>query len=139
MDYSADLQIGISVTGLVRLVHRGIPLPDDWSYIPYTITYTRPDGIMVGDGYPVASWVWSEANLSQLQLDNILALFDSDTQASKAVVIRTPTERGKKAQPANFDCVMHRPVQGETKEMVTHSRSPAWAGVTLNFTRLEAA
>lgn len=137
MDYSADIQIGTSVAGLIRLVHRGIPLPDSWTYLPYSVTYTRADGVSVGDGFPVASWIWSESNLSQLQLNNILALFDSDTQASKAMVIRTPTGRGRKAEPANFDCIMHRPVQGETKEMISQSRSPVWANVTLNFTRLE--
>lgn len=138
-DYSKDIRIGVSAADLIRLTERGIPLPDTWTYMPFAIAYPRSDGIVVGDGFPSASWSWDRSTLSQQQVNTILNLFDTDVQASKTVQIRTPTGTGEVAVEADFDCIMHRPLQGQDKTMVSQSRSPAWSGLTIRFSRLEVA
>lgn len=138
MDYSKDIRIGTGAADLIRLIERGIPLPDSWTYMPFALTYPRADGVVVGDGYPSASWTWDRAILAQEHLDRILGFFSSATEASVAVRIRTPISSGPIVAVADFDCVMHRPLQGQDKTMVSESRDPEWASLTIRFTRLES-
>lgn len=134
--YFMDFRIGPSVVGLVRLTDRGIAEPTDWTYLPYAVTRVRGDGRTIGDGFPSATWTWEE--MSQEQLDRLLGLFTTDTDASVAIYIRTPTERGPKAREANFSAVMHRPTFSEGKGAIPSSGYPVWATATVRFTQMVA-
>lgn len=144
-DYRIDFRIGTDFNlpvpnpppngTFIALVHRGIPTPDRFTFVPYGTTKVRGDGRSVGDGYPTASWTWEV--LHQQQLDNLLALFDSDADASVEVNIRTPSERGWRAQADDYTAVMHRPTAGGGKSMIPQSTFPVWTEVTVQFTKLE--
>lgn len=143
--YKIDFRIGADfllpppspppVGDFIAVVHRGLPLPDRFTFVPYSTTRVRGDGRSVGDGYPTASWTWEVLN--QQQLDNLLRFFDSDADASVAIYIRTPIERGFRAETADYTAIMHRPVAGDGKTMVAQSTNPVWEEVTIQFTKLE--
>jgi hypothetical protein len=140
--YKIDFRIGTSfnlpppfaVTNFIALIHRGLPAPDRWTFTPYSTTKVRGDGRSIGDGYPTASWTWEV--LSQQQLDNLLRFFASDADASVAIYIRTPTERGFRVEPGDYTAIMHRPIMGDSKTMIPDSTAPVWEEVTVQFTRL---
>ena len=134
-DYRIDYRIAASGGTLVRLIHRGLPNPDRWTFIPYAKTYFTSDGASKGDGHPSATWTWEL--LSQLQLNALLEFFSADTDASVEVDIRTPTERGARVGTTDYTAIMHRPIAGDNKEMIKDSASPVWTEVTMRFTRLE--
>ncbi len=134
-DYRIDYRIAASGGTLIRLIHRGLPNPDRWTFIPYATTYFTSDGESKGDGYPSATWTWEL--LSQIQLNALLAFFSADTDASVEVDIRTPTERGARVGTTDYTAIMHRPIAGDNKEMIKDSVSPVWTEVTMRFTRLE--
>lgn len=119
----------------MALVHRGLPFPDRFTFVPYSTTRVRGDGRSVGDGNPTASWTWEVLN--QVQLDNLLRLFGNDADASVAVNIRTPIERGFRADTGDYTAIMHRPIAGDGKTMVPLSTNPVWEEVTIQFTKLE--
>lgn len=133
-DYRIDFRIAASGGTLIRLIHRGLPNPDRWTFIPYATTYLTSDGESKGDGYPSATWMWEL--LSQIQLNALLEFFSADTDASVEVDIRTPTERGARVGTTDYTAIMHRPIGGENKEMIKDSASPVWTEVTMRFTRL---
>ena len=139
-DYSVDYRIGTSAVNMIRLTELGIPLPDDWDYKPYSEEYRRPDGLVTGDGWPSAMWIWSEDNIGQSQIDQFLDFFALDADASVTVYIRTPISRGRgdKVNTDDFQVVMKRPIHGEDKQSVIRAAGMVWEGFTLHFTRLVA-
>jgi len=133
-----DLEIGTSLANMTNLRYRGIPDPDSWTYQPYSTIKTRGDGRYVGFGFPTASWQWE--TLSQQQLDKLLSLFSSDTDASVVVYIYTYTDSGpgRAAMRARFKAVMDRPRDGNGKNMIRESTLPVYTEVVVRFTHLES-
>ena len=141
--YKIDFRIGANFSlpppdpaagDFIPVIHRGLPAPDRWTFTPYTQTRVRGDGRSVGDGYPSASWTWEVLN--QQQLDNLLRFFSNDADASVAIYIRTPVERGLRVGTADYTAIMHRPLAGDTKTMIPESTNPVWEEITIQFTRL---
>lgn len=140
--YKIDYRIGTDFLDplwaggdFTEVVHRGLPLPDRWVFTPYSVSKVRGDGRSIGDGNPTASWIWEL--LSQQQLNNLLAFFANDADASVELNIRTPVERGVgRVDTGDYTAVMHRPIMGESKNMIPESTSPVWEEVTLRFTKL---
>ena len=140
--YKIDYRIGtdfddplLAGGDFTRVIHRGLPAPDRWTFTPYSVVKVRGDGRSVGDGNPTASWMWEL--LSQQQLNNLLAFFASDADASVELKIRTPVERGVgRVDTGDYTAIMHRPVVGEGKTMIPESTSPVWEEVALMFTKL---
>jgi hypothetical protein len=134
-DYRIDYRIGATTATLVRLIHRGIPNPDRFAFVPYSSVNVRGDGRSIGDGNPAVTWTWE--TLSQLQLNALLNFFASDADASATVGIRTPEERGNRIDVGDYSAVMHRPTSGEGKTIVQDSSHPVWEEVSIRFTKLE--
>jgi len=135
MTTCTELKIGATEAGLLQLRYRGIPCPETWTYTPYSSTRVRGDGRSVGFGYPVANWSWD--TLEQMQLDRLLDFFAADSDASVSVYISTYTDTGSRQQAASFTAIMHRPVDGDGKTMVSSTTQPVYNGVSVSFTRLE--
>ena len=131
-----DLEIGAAIATMHDLMTRGIPDPDEWTYIPYSRVETGGDGRPHGFGYPTASWTWEI--LSQYELNRFLDFLG--TAASAVVYIYTYTDSGSGLgeMRARFRAVMHRPVDGNGKSMISESRLPTYDDVTVQFTRLES-
>jgi len=140
--YKIDYRIGIDFLDptwaggdFTEVIHRGLPAPDRWTFTPYSVVKVRGDGRSIGDGNPTAGWIWEL--LSQQQLNNLLAFFASDGDASVELKIRTPTERGMgRVDTGDYTVIMHRPIMGESKNMIPESTAPVWEEVTLRFTKL---
>lgn len=137
MSACLDLEIGLLVATRYSLMVRGISDPDAWSYQPYSETKVRGDGRSIGFGNPIASWSWDF--LSQDQLDAFLRLFTNSDDASVVVHIQTYQDNGtgRRDMIEQYECIMHRPVDGSGKTLISESTYPVYSDVTVNFTRLE--
>ena len=133
--YLTDLRIGATIDTLLHLTDVGLPDPVSWTYAPYSQTKMCGDGHSKGFGFPVATWQWEA--LSQHQINILLEMFEHDYDASVACAITTYKDVGIKRNPANFTCIMHRPVDGNGKEMFPESAGPTYNNVVVRFTRLE--
>lgn len=136
MPYPYEFQIALTLNNLVHLPRRNIAWPDSWTFQPWAVTEIRGDGVRVGFGFPRATWNYD--NMGQAMLHRFLNFFSSDTDVSISLFIRTYQDTGVIVAPANFACLMHRPVDGQGKELharVLASRA-AYSGVTFEFTRL---
>jgi hypothetical protein len=58
MPVCLDFEIGDSVADLQNVRYRGIPDPDQWTYVPYSSVRRAGNGEAHGFGYPTASWSW---------------------------------------------------------------------------------
>ena len=132
-----DLRVGTSVALLHYLRNRGIPEPDDWTYVPYSNVRMTGTGEAKGYGYPGATWTWEA--LDQASLNVLLGFFSAVTDASVQVYISTYTGTGRKRTTTDYTAYMHRPLDGESKVMYPGSLGKVWQNVTVSFTRLEAA
>lgn len=131
-----DLRIGASEATLAYLRYRGIPDPDEWTYVPYSVTRTAGNGQLLGFGYPSATWTWEA--LDQMSIGKLLAFFSANTDASVQVYISTYTDTGWMRTTTNYTAYMQRPLDGEGKAMYPGSLGQVFQDVTVNFTRLEA-
>ena len=133
-----DLAIGTTCVPntIYNLKMRGVADPSEWTFIPYSKIETGGDGLARGFGYPTASWTWE--TLEQFGL-NVFLGFLGASAASVVVYIRTYTDsgRGLEGMIEYFKAVMHRPVDGNGKSMISESRLPIYNDVTVQFTRLE--
>ena len=132
-----ELRIGASAATLAYLRYRGIPDPDEWTYVPYSIVRTAGTGEQKGYGYPTCSWSWEA--LDQNSIHVLLDFFSAATDASVLVYISTYTDTGRKRTTSDYTAYMQRPVDGEGKSMYPGSLGQVSQDVTLNFTHLEAA
>lgn len=132
-----ELRIGTSVAALQYLRHRGIPEPDAWTYVPYSITRVAGTGEIKGYGYPGATWTWEA--LDQASLNTLLDFFSAATDASVQVYISTYTETGRSRTTTDYTAYMQRPTDGDGKAMYPGSAGKVWQDVTISFTHLEAA
>jgi hypothetical protein len=133
-----EFELGLTAATRRNIRLFGVSDPDDWSYVPYSQVRARGDGRSIGFGFPVASWIWN--SLDQYQVAQLLSLFASSTDASVVVSIQTYKDDGV-GQAENLvaysTAILHRPVDGEGKTMISGSRNPGYSDVTLRFTRLE--
>jgi hypothetical protein len=138
MGYPYQFQLSPTQAALTYVVRYGLAWPDSWTFRPWSVVEQRADGSRVGFGFPIASWSWD--NLGQASLQRILGWFDANTDASKEMYVRTYADYGAQITPVTYTALMHRPVDGEGKQLHARVRAnvAAYSGVTLNFTRLEA-
>jgi hypothetical protein len=133
-----DLEIGPAVATRYSLMARGISDPDEWTFQPYSTTRIRGDGRSVGFGNPTASWGWNF--LSQDQLNALLRLFTNTDDSSVTTHIQTYQDNGLGLSDmvGTYECIMHRPVDGDGKTLINESTFPVYSDVTVRFTRLVA-
>jgi hypothetical protein len=131
-----DFEIGLTVATRINLRFRGIPDPDRWNFHPYSVTKVSLDGRSKGYGFPTAQWEWDFLN--QRVLNIFFDFFDSFLDASAPVHIQTYRDvgGGTTEMIGTYDAIMHRPVDGEGKTIVTESRTPIYSGIIINFTHL---
>jgi len=132
-----DLRIGATAATLAYLRDRDIPDPDEWAYIPYSMTRTRGTGQPASFGFPTATWTWEA--LDQASVNVLLGFFAADTDASVQLYISTYTEVGRRRATSDFTAFMQRPVDGEGKTMYPGGGGNVFRDVTVRFTHLEAA
>jgi hypothetical protein len=135
MSSCLDLEIGLTEAALANLRHRGLPDVDEWTYSAYSRIEMGGDGRSRGFGYPTASWSWQF--LSQWQVDVLLSFFSAAGDASVSLYITTYIDTGRGKTTETYQAVMHRPVDGSGKSMITESRTPIYSDVSVQFTRLE--
>lgn len=137
MGYPYEYKIGTSVTGLAYLPLWHLPWPDSAPYRPWSRTEKRGDGLRAGFGYP--SVIWNYDNLGQATLWGFLKLFPDEDAASVQIYIRTYKDWAVRLDPANFYAIMHRPLDGDGKQIHARVRAnrAAYSGVTIEFTHLE--
>lgn len=131
-----DFEIGLTVATRINLRYRGIPDPDRWTFQPYSSVRVSLDGRSKGYGFPAAQWEWDF--LDQILLNLFLNLFDETTDASVITHINTPTDSGAGTPNMmyTYEAIMHRPVDGQGKTIVSESRTPIYSGISINFTHL---
>jgi hypothetical protein len=85
----------------------------------------------------VVSWSWNF--LDQTQLDVFLQFFANTDDASVVTHIQTYQDNGsgRKDMIEQYQCIMHRPVDGDGKTLISESTYPVFSDVTVRFTRLE--
>jgi len=130
-----ELRIGATEAGLLELRYRDIPTPNEWTFQPYSVVRTAGTGAQKGYGYPRASWSWDI--LDQQFLNNFLAFFASDADASVLIYISTYTDTGRSRSTTDYTAYMQRPMDGEGKAMYPGVGNVA-QNVTVQFTHLEA-
>ena len=129
-------EIGLTVATRINLRYRGIPDPDRWTFQPYSSVRVSLDGRSKGFGFPAAQWEWDF--FDQRTLNLFLSFFDGTTDASVIVHINTITDSGSDAPNMmyTYQAIMHRPVDGQGKTLVSESRTPIYSGIGINFTHL---
>ena len=126
-----DLEIGTSAAARRNLRYYGIPDPDAWTYTPFSSTKQSGDGQLKGFGYPVFSWTWD--SLSQHEVDILLEFFDA-AEASVTIYVQTYLDTGGGPQTTTTGtAIMDRPIDGNTKTIISESRRPTFNNVVLNF------
>lgn len=131
-----DLEIGSTVANRINIRDRGIPDPDEWAFQPYSTVKVATNGHSKGFGFPSARWSWNF--LDQLTLDLFFDFFDNANDGSTTVHIKTYRDvgKGKTEMAYTYEAIMHRPVDGQGKTIVSESRTPIYSGVSINFTHL---
>jgi hypothetical protein len=136
VDNCTELRIGASEAALTRLRDLGVPEPDTWTYVPYSVQRLSGTGQAKGFGFPRASWAWQR--LDQMYLYVFQNFFSAATEASVQVYITTYIGTGRQRTTANYTAYMQRPLEGEAKTMVQHGQGNVWDDITIQFTHLEA-
>ena len=95
-----------SVGSLVRLPALGIPDPNRYTFNPYGVINVAGNKLRVGDGFPSATWEWSEAGLSREVASRLQAFLAG--QQSAYVYFRTPNN--SEAPFANYFGVLTLPL-----------------------------
>ncbi len=131
-----DFEIGLTVATRTNIRFRGIPDPDRWTYQPYSTVRVSLDGRSKGYGFPSTQWSWDF--LDQRLINVFLGFFDEPGDASVVMHIQTYTDEGVAAPEMTdtFEAIMHRPVDGQGKTIVSESRTPIYSGISINFTHL---
>lgn len=131
-----DLQIGANVAGLVPLFGRGIPRPETWSFSRTSRIETDGMGVPRGFGFGTAEWFFG--TMSQKEVNIFLDFLGGDTVMGISLVIWTYTDDGTGGDQIleRFQAVMHRPVDGDDKQMITDTSKPTYDGVKIRFTHL---
>jgi len=138
MSICLDFEIGTTIADLQNVRYRGIPDPDQWTYVPYSSVRRAGNGQAHGFGYPTASWSWE--TLSQDEVSVLLSFFTLAADASATVYIWTRIDTGYGYQArARYTAIMDRPVDGGGKSMIGATRKPTFSDVSVNFTHLESA
>jgi len=138
MSECLDFGIGTTAATIRTLQRRSIPQPDSWTYTPYSRVETAGNGMRKGFGFGVATWQWD--TLTQGDIDKLLDFITGD-EASAAVYISTPTDRGGAAQTFDeFSAILDRIADGQGKNLFPRTQRPAvYQNVTANFTHLVEA
>lgn len=123
-----EYKLGLTVATLVDVTWHGIPYPVSHTFSPFFVARKCGDGTYKGYGNQIGSWTWRV--LSHLQIYSILALFDSDTDASKSLYVSTYKDVGYQAELADFLAVIRRPIDGNGKTIIPGS-SFWYSAVTL--------
>ena len=131
-----DLEIGLTVVTRINIRDRGIPDPDRWAFQPYSTVKVSLDGRSKGYGFPSAQWSWDF--MDQRTLNLFFGFFDNSTDASVIVHIKTYRDVGDGTGEMlyTYEAIMHRPVDGQGKTIVSESRTPIYSGIDVNFTHL---
>jgi len=132
-----DLRLGSSSATLYYLRDQEIPDPDEFTYVPYSVKRIDGAGLPKGYGYPSCSWSWEA--LDQAAMNRIFSYFSAATDAGVQVYISTYTDTGRRRTTSDYTAYMHRPVDGDGKEMYPGSVGQVSQNVSISFTRLEAA
>lgn len=126
-----DLQIGTTAANRRNLRYYSIPDPDEWTYGPYSSVRQSGDGQLKGFGFITFSWTWN--TLSQAQVNTLLGFFTA-TEASVTVHVQTYTDAGGGPQTTTVGtAIMDRPIDGDSKAMISETRRPTYNNVVLNF------
>ena len=130
-----DFGLGATAGTIHALQFQSIPQPDTWTYVPYSRVETCGDGTRKGFGFGVATWGWE--TLTQHDVNKFLA-FITANEASGAVYISTPTDRGGSTQIFDeFSCIFDRITDGQGKTLIARTQHPVvYSNVTANFTHL---
>jgi len=130
-----DFELGLALASRVNIRYRGLPDPDSWTYVPYSLVKQAGDGSAKGFGFPTFTWAWD--SLSQWEMNVILGFFGA-ADASVRVYVRTHSDVGGGPQSTVAGTAqMDRPVDGSGKSMVNESRKPSYSNVTLTFRHFE--
>lgn len=130
--------IGTSSVNIIELRNMGIPVPDEWSFVPYSRVETCGDGTRKGFGTGVATWKWDI--LTQLHVNKLLDYITGD-EASAALYISTATDRGGSAQTFDdYSAIFDRITDGQGKTLFPRTSRPVvYQNVTASFTHLVEA
>lgn len=131
-----DLEMGASIATLQNIRYWGLPDPDDWTFQPYSRVEVGGDGRSRGFGFPVATWTWNF--LTQQHMDVILDFFAADSDASVSMYVVTYVDTGIAKTTGRYQAILHRPVDGSGKTMISESRKPTYSDVVVSFTHLES-
>lgn len=82
----SDYQLGATLNGMARLPDLGVPDPYVPTFDKFSVRSQAGDGLIVGRGFPVATWQWPSLTIDQA---NRLAAFVPSTDASAKVYMRT--------------------------------------------------
>ena len=131
-----ELEIGTTVANRINIRYRGIPDPDEWSFNPYSTVKVSLDGRSKGYGFPSAQWAWNF--LDQRTLNIFFDFFENSGDASAPIHIKTPRDvgDGMVEMVYAYSAIMHRPVDGQGKTIVSETRTPIYSGIKINFTHL---
>jgi len=131
-----DLEIGLTVATRINIRYRAIPDPDRWTFQPYSAVRVSLDGRSKGYGFPSAQWSWDF--LDQRTLNLFFDFFDNANDASVPVHIKTYRDVGGGVVEMvySYSAIMHRPVDGQGKTIVSETRTPIYSGVSVNFTHM---
>ncbi len=129
-----DYRIGLTLATLHDITWYGLPYPISSPFLPYAISRLCGDSTAKGFGFPSTVWTWRSFN--QAQAHALLSFFDTFTDASKKLYIRTYKDDGALRETADFYVVMYRPVDGNGKDLVSGSRF-SYSGISTRFAHME--
>ena len=102
----------------------------DWSFKPYSVTVRLGDGMLQGNGFPIAKWRWNGMDEDQRQILHDLIGAEN---LSGTVFIRTATNEvdvyGDRIYQA-YECIMNWPEEDEDFQ------TDKVLGLILTFTHL---
>lgn len=106
----SNFAIGTSPAALITLRQLNISVPDQATFQRASVYYTAADMSRVGDGFPVASWIWDVISL--VRLSSLLSFLDG--KDSNTVYIRTDERDALNALPRNsfkvYQAIMWKPI-----------------------------
>lgn len=124
--------IGTSSTTVYPLSWYGVPDPIN-TYLPWAVVVQTGNKASKGYGFPTDQWQWSV--IGQGALYALQSLLGGPTVQSVEVFIDTYVDTTSELTIARFQCQMHRPLQGNGKNLVPQSLD-VWADVVVKFTGL---
>lgn len=131
-----DYAIGLTANTLMSLRDLNIPPPDQPVFTPAALYRVRGDLSRVGDGFPMANWIWDVISVATLYpVINLLGGADF-----KELYIRTDKRDASTPSPDLafnvYSCIMWKPILAGD-EGVYVARSPyALQTVQIQFKRL---